>query len=275
MALLSNIFRAVLKYTFWFSLLFCSVVEIAVARPPAKGQTGFIADLGTWLIGLQKFAVIATILQGAAKETLDRMHLPRVWQAVKNALDSTQQHLFQESDGGFHKHRVTLFQRRLSYPNAFHYVWNLKHFRSRKQPFWGGWLVPIRRSSHIGQQTKTVWFAPDRGDTAEGLAGQVWTNNLVIIAEELPILTKGSAPTAIAAYATKGFVTIAWVEDRLQQEKMCARSFCGIPVEVNNKRWGVVIIDSIAARIPNADELRHVGLLMGQFIGNIIEGGTP
>jgi len=45
---------------------------------------------------------------------------------------------------------------------------------------------------------------------------------------------------AIKDYAAQTWVTEEW----LAHKKCLARSFCGIPVEIRGKPWGVIVLDS-------------------------------
>jgi len=154
-------------------------------------------------------------------------------------------------DDAVHNHRVTLFKRsRL--------IWWIWPWRSRYSPWgkmrapWSGWLVPLVRSGHTTQRSRTVFLAPDDADNVEGVVGQVWARDRVIVVEDLPDLCGNATDQDIAAYALKTWVPDAWVRWRLRSGKQCPRSICGIPVEVNGSRWGVIVLDSYSP-----DGLKH------------------
>jgi hypothetical protein len=54
MAKAYKLFRSTLSITFFTSIIFCAVVEIAVGYPPAKTQVGLLADLERLLISWQR-----------------------------------------------------------------------------------------------------------------------------------------------------------------------------------------------------------------------------
>ena len=63
----------------------------------------------------------------------------------------------------------------------------------------------------------------------------------MVLIEGLPDVSMSNTPEPdLALYADKTGVTKDWV----REHKPHARSFCGIPVEIKGKLWGVVVLDS-------------------------------
>jgi hypothetical protein len=71
----------------------------------------------------------------------------------------------------------------------------------------------------------------------------------------------------VVEYAAKGFVTKAWVEERVRLGQPLGRSFCGIPVEVGGRMWGVLVFDS---RNPNeikgVDVYQEFGAVLSKLL---------
>jgi hypothetical protein len=104
---------------------------------------------------------------------------PWIWQHVHYLLNTFREHVFEKERGvPLHYNRVTLF----------------KHVRFRwalcKWP-WSGWLIPMERSGHTTQRSRTAFLVPDNADLVQGIAGQTWAQNRVVMVNELP---DGSIP---------------------------------------------------------------------------------
>lgn len=71
----------------------------------------------------------------------------------------------------------------------------------------------------------------------------------------------------LAEYAQRTWIAETWV---LQKQRRHARSFCGIPVQVKGKLWGVIVLDSHnpEAIDQNADKFYR---LIGRFLGKLLE----
>lgn len=152
---------------------------------------------------------------------------PWVWEVIHSLLDDLQQHAFgKDCQSPLHHHRATLFR-------FVRWRWCL-----RRWP-WSGWLVPIERSGHATRRSSVAFLAPDDADQAEGVAGQTWAHNRVIFIDGLPDAVANRSKNKQREYAQRTWVS----EDWLEREQCKARSFCGIPVEVKSKPWGVIILD--------------------------------
>jgi GAF domain len=179
---------------------------------------------------------------------------PWIWQHVHYLLNTFREHVFEKERGvPLHYNRVTLF----------------KHVRFRwalcKWP-WSGWLIPMERSGHTTQRSRTAFLVPDNADLVQGIAGQTWAQNRVVMVNELPDLNESPAPELFEQYARKTWVSVRWLQSRSQH----GRAFCGIPVEVKGRMWGVIVIDS---RSPDAidQEAVNVYRLVGRYLGKLLE----
>lgn len=123
------------------------------------------------------------------------------------------------------------------------------------------------------QHSHTRFLAPkNEPESAEGFAGQVWARNRTLVINGLPDLHDSPSEKDIERYALASFASEEWVRRRLSASKPCARSFCGMPVEVDNKPWGVIVIDSQSEELPDSSELQEVYGLLGRLLGNMLQG---
>jgi GAF domain len=93
-------------------------------------------------------------------------------------------------------------------------------------------------------KTNTIFLAPDDAGNAEGIAGQVWASGQTLTVDDFPEITERASDDQIAEYAKKTFVSEVWVRKRMGKRTL-SRSIAGIPVEVKNELWGVLILDSL------------------------------
>lgn len=154
--------------------------------------------------------------------------------AAHGLLDQICDHSFKNESFDHEQHRrVTLFKYRWA-------TW-------RRWPFFGGWLIPIERSGTLTRNTNAIFRAPDDGEKCEGVAGRAWSKQAKVYVPNLPDLRRSPSEVQFIDYAAKSFVDAA----RLKSKPPQARSLLGIPVEVGQKRWGVIVIDSVRETIPH------------------------
>lgn len=211
---------------------------------PASLQTtvGWILENNWWIV------IALAVSGGIAKIVKERLDQSWVWNAVQAIIDRIAKDTFGQT-GSAHHHRATLFRYRS-------YYWLPFPFRGRYWP-WGkgrwpcsGWLVPVIRSGHTAQRTRTFFLAPDDADNAEGVAGQIWAGNRELALSTGGTLRSGATDIELSAYADKTFVKGTWAKEEVSQGKVLAASFRGLPIEGKaGKRWGVLLLDS---RDPNA-----------------------
>jgi len=190
-----------------------------------------------------------TVLLGLSKLLCNQVGPGWVWNAVEGLLTEFRKHSFTKVclESEQYCHRVTLFQ----YVTYRHWWFLLTarcwikcfRFTGLRGP-WSGWLIVVRRSGNAKKRTNLVFLACDDGENAEGLAGRAFRGCQTYIVKQLPEITATSVDTDIAEYAKKTYVTVAWVKKRLEEKKTLARSLAAIPIEVDNKPWGVIVIDS-------------------------------
>jgi len=159
------------------------------------------------------------------------------WKVATHLLEEYRKAIFQSKstleNEADHHNRVTLY----------------KHVSMRlafcRWP-WSNWVVPVARTGHTTQNWRIPRFLAPTGepDLAEGVAGLTFANNSTIIVSKLPALTPESSDTAIQRYARKGLVSEKWVRNRLKRGSCSIRSLVGIPIEVDGKPWGAIVVDS-------------------------------
>jgi hypothetical protein len=262
----------VLSATQWLGVGLTTLVGGVLKTDPSKwspvlGEVlGWIQDNSWWLIvTLGGLALLARLRSGM-------IGAPWVWKTVQRVLEALRKDAFEISEGDpVHAHRVTLFKRA-------RWRWRVGPSRCDYWPWgawrapWSGWLVPVVRSGHTTQRSEAVFLAPDDADSGERIAGQVWAQDKTVSLDDLPDLSNNPGEQAILEYAQRAWLPERWVRARLKNRKPFARALCGIPVEVNGKRWGVLILDSrnptgIRRRSPSgkANE-RMVRLLLGEIL---------
>lgn len=159
------------------------------------------------------------------------------WKMATHLIEEFRQAIFQgnQNIGGeaAHHNRVTLYKF-VSWRFAF-----------CRWP-WSNWVVPVARTGHTTQNWRIPRFPAPRGrpDAAKGVAGVTFAFNTTIIVDKLPNLTDTSSDRIAIRYARKAFVDIKWVKRRLRRGSCPIRSMVGIPIEVDGKPWGAIVVDS-------------------------------
>lgn len=161
---------------------------------------------------------------------------PAVIQVVHELLTAYRNKVVSERGTGLeHHHRVTLFR---------HKEWA---FVARRWP-WQGWLIPEIRSGETTRNPSCRFRASSEDpDRAEGVAGLAWVSDRDIEINDLPDVSFPNATNeAVATYARNTGVT----PELIRKMRPHARCFYAFRVHLNNKLWGVIVIDSKNNSVP-------------------------
>jgi hypothetical protein len=242
----------------WATRVFGAASVVAgVLVKVAPSALGFDADKSTDEL-VQRIAQIAfpglLIAVPIIESLRRRFERKSLWPLVKEILDEFRKQIYPRDE--LHLHRVTLFKR---------CAWVL---RKRFFSFRGwGWLKIIERSGHTSRNSRTVFFAPNDEDKAEGVAGLAWAWNTVVYREELPDVRNGApSERAFKLYAEGSNTSI----DLVKQLRPASRSLCGIPVEIGGRVWGVLVVDSRVTKLPQ-DKIEQHYPLAAKFLSRILE----
>ena len=194
--------------------------------------------------------ILCTFAGGLSQYLNSHIGSPGNWRIVQHILDQYREEVFGKDENtkedAEHFHRITLFK---------HFKWHCALVR------WpcSGWVVPVARS---GSRTKTkiqcFLASKERPDEAEGIAGQTWARNRIVMVSDLPDLSiDNPQETDIIEYAKRAFVTKEWIRNRMRTNRrgLQCRSLLGICIEVKGDPWGALVIDS---RNPEPSRLRKV-----------------
>jgi GAF domain-containing protein len=200
--------------------------------------------------------IALAIFIGLSPLASSRLEARWVLNVVHQLLDEMWDYAFaSEADAPYHKHRVTLFR---------YFRW---HLCPRKWPG-SGWLVAIERSHHLTRQGIMYFRAPDQAQEAEGIAGHTWTQRGIVEVSSLPSLEGNPNEDAIREYAERTWLPHEVVAAR----RPVARSYLGIPVEVDGNPWGVIVIDSASDEIrrgPSLNIYRLIARILAKLLRRI------
>jgi hypothetical protein len=246
---------------YWLSAASLIVYAIALktSLPWIGTKSEAIAAVVLWLQSTAPLGImVCTGVSAAGKVARSIIGPPWIWDSVHEVLDQLRLLAFDKckTTDPVHHHRVTLFKAVVDpwFP-----------FRIRR---YLRWLVPVERSGHTTRNSSVAFRIPDNADEAEGIAGQTWAINKVLVVKGLPDianLKKGQA-ALVKDYAERTFVTVDWI----RKENPVGRSFCGIPVEVKGKLWGVLVFDSRDENSIDDQEASRVYQQYGKFLGNLL-----
>lgn len=146
-------------------------------------------------------------------------------------------------------------------------LFKYQYFTIRRWPCFGGWLIPIERSGEFTRNTTAIFRAPDDGEKCEGVAGRVWSKGTTVYVPNLPNLRSSPSEIQFSDYAEKSFVSVK----KLKKKPPQACSLFGIRIEVKQKPWGVIVIDSVNQSIPH-DSFRRCFKLTAPTLSSYLRG---
>ena len=221
--------------------------EVDSSRSPYSSWPAVILRvtdyLNDWSLLLYTLVIVILIYGPLARRAGD----PWVWENIQYLIDGMRDHIWEDFETArMDEHRVTLFQRKsfalfLRRPKSS-MLWPY----GRGCHPWSGWLVPVLRSGHTAQVSRSIFLAPSGGTshTVEGVVGKAWSSKSTIIINDLKKIHQDSALTTKRTYATKTFCDVGFVDRYLAQNRTPPRSIGAIPIEVHGKIWGALVLDS-------------------------------
>lgn len=249
---------AVLKFT-TRSLGVASVVVGVAYKLPAE-QIGEISE-NSWLAAqifknlwwLMPAVLLLLPIAEASRRWFEKQTL---WPLVKSVLEDFKARLYPASKGDpAFTHRITLFRYCL-------WTWRWRAFKQ----LGFGWVRIVERTGYTTQNSRTVFRAPDDPDKAEGMAGSAWVANQLLFVENLPDLSTNDWERKVERYAADTKCPV----NEIRKRRPRSRSMCGIPVEVKNKIWGVLVIDSRHSNLPRAEIEAHYQMA-AKYLSRILE----
>lgn len=199
--------------------------------------------LNDWSLLLYALAVIMLAYGPLARKAGD----PWIWEKIQYLIDGMRDRLWEDLESArMDEHRVTLFQRK-----SF-VLFLMKPGASILWPYglgcfpWSGWLVPVLRSGHTAQASRSIFLAPSGGTShkVEGVVGKAWASKTTIIIDSLNKIRQNSAIKTKKTYADKTFCDVDFVDRYLTQNRTPPRSIGAIPIEVHGNIWGALVLDS-------------------------------
>lgn len=211
-----------------------AVIGASLKADPASLPDGVIENTVTLLQRSAWWSIpVLLIVGGIVTVTRHSIGSRRSWRLVQYVLDEKRVILFNHLDKEpFHHHRVTLYK--------------FVRFRPRAPFNWSGWLVPVARCGHVTRTRIPVFRAPlNNPSKAEGVAGYAWACEQPIEVYGPPDVNRPNATgTDFSRYCEATHTTVEWLKKRLASGKKAPTALLGIPIEVDGKIWGVLMIDS-------------------------------
>jgi hypothetical protein len=250
----------------------CVCVVLAVQMIPVTGVAA-IDNTQKWIADNQKPVNIILVGTWTAFGILcNFLGHPQILECAKDILATFQREVFGGIGGGelADNHRVTLYryQTWCLWPGRGYWYWP-----------WGkaawpnsGWMVPVARAGP-DSRASTIFLTKSPTEF-EGICGAVHflqQGVLEMDSTDLPDITTGASDADIATYARKTFVSEIMIRNRIRSNRPCARYFCALRVEVQSKKWGVLMIDSRAAAPPQPQKTQHCFGQLNKVLGHLLK----
>lgn len=128
--------------------------------------------------------------------------------------------------------------------------------------------MPFVRSGFMTQRSSVAFKAQEDG-SYEGVAGFAYCTNVVVTKENLPDVGPQTSPSDedFRKYAEETFVDPRW----LRKERSTSRSLYGIPVRVEGKPWGAIVVDSRQPSIHKSKDVVKSYSLVAAVLGELIK----
>lgn len=235
-------------------------------KPILWGLIENFQEVSIWV--LCALGVIVTVT-AIVKQAAD----PWVVEKLQFILDEYQDKVFKNVNAPLDHNRVTLFKYRSN-------LYFRRHWQEPKWPRWvpfktrrfcGDYLVPYMRSGHLTLNTKTLFYI-DSGNSSkcQGVAGQSWSKNNVVVLPDLPEITASSTSSEKESYAKVTQSSVRHLDKYLDEGRKPPRSMAAMPVECNGNLWGVIVLDSLDPLGVTMDSVDHYTLTVA-LVGHLLE----
>ena len=232
--ILSIILKSIHVLSLAIAAIGAYLLRFASAEPLSSSIVGTIArffDQYSWVL------VVLPGIAWVANHFSNKLRTNWLLSVIQSVLTQFCDQMFGALGGGKDEHRATLFV------HQKFALWRTLPWRMDRHP-WSGWLVPVARSGHATQIVRSRFLAPDKAARAEGFAGLTWRTRSINTIINLPDLSSASPEGEMTSYSHKTKISMAWLRGRLEQNEELPRALRGIPVEVDNALWGVIVLDS-------------------------------
>lgn len=212
-----------------------------------------------WVVGTSPIVLPGATMAVAFMSSVRCRIVPvKIDSAVKALLDEFRRRALPENDAEL-THRVTLFR---------HHSWYTPLLFRGEKP-WAGCLVPYERAGEYALSSGACFLASkDKPEKSEGFAGLVFKNRRCEYISSLPNLNQRGIKATIKKYAQETCMSVEKINQMIKQSYSFPESFWGTPVEVDGKLWGVLVIDSHAAQLP--DGLKEAFNPVGSCLGKLL-----
>ena len=253
------------RWHFWYrwltrvqvlAALAMSIVTVASRYNAPAGTTGLWHDL---IECIQNKAIFIVVFANAAlwiSYSLKKYFgYPLAWDTVKVLLEEFRDDVFEGATNLTANHdRVTLFMKK-----DWRWRWGIWPMRD--------WLCAVERTGHMTRSRRKWFRACDNGVNFEGVAGATWCTGQTILKESLTIPTDHSG---VESYARDTFVSTDYVRRQMKKGAPLARSLCGLIVEVDNKPWGVIVIDSSLEKLVEKERIERFYQNNAKVVGKLL-----
>lgn len=264
-----------LYYSQWVAGSLAAILTVMAGKDPAKyTQWPYIEHSIAWGKQNAALALGLAVYVGSANYICKKIGPPWAWKAIKHIIDRFQKQVIKGSARPkVDEHRVTLFKfcrwnfRLSDWRNLLERSGSSRRPRLKELQTLR-WFKPVARSGHVTQTLATRFPFYERETIGEGVIGQVWRTQGVKRIENLPQIPviDGSDPDqAYKNYAQEVNCHEGWLRKQINRTQ--ARSYSGIPIEVNGTLWGVIIVDSLESNLKITDEqIELAAVALGKFI---------
>lgn len=184
-----------------------------------------------------------------------RVRSPKDWAIIQYLLNKAQEIAYPNNQKDpKHCHRVTLFRhQRWAYVRHWSSA-NKNRLIKKIWPWgdmapWSGWLVPVKRSAHTSQISRTRFSARPDG-SSEGVCGKAWSQDSMEGVQDLPLVRskKSANRQKYADLSNCPKEMIDFMMDGTGERKIAPMSIGAIPIRVKGVLWGVLVFDSQAPK---------------------------
>lgn len=253
------------RWRFWHKWLTRFQVLAALALSIVSGVSKYevpagIEKIQDFVISLIQSAsiwiiVIANLILWIAHVLKNYFGNPWAWDSVKTLLEEFRVEVFSGATNLNASHdRVTLFRKKER-------RWRWGVFPSND------WLCVVERTGHMTRRRRKWLRAKDDGRNYEGVAGATWCLGRTVLKDGLPV---AATEKGIKSYAKETFISVEYVKKQMEKGAPLPRSLCGIIVEVNNKPWGVIVIDSSLEKLTDQEKIETFYRKNAKVLGKLL-----
>jgi hypothetical protein len=247
---------------FWVCTIFNGLAVVWTKLPTFSGEPSWYTsarELGRGWGDVAIFAFSVGIFVSAlVQRIVGRM---ATWDTLHSFISDLRSVMVDPENENPTTSKATIYRAVKVCPEDGWWDWIWCRFKSGRR-----WLVPVVRSHHLDQRTKTCFPISDDPAQCIGVAGQAWAQEQILFVSLPDVSGENPYPKVLSSYRTRGFVTMEWIK----KHKPTCRTVLAIPLVVAGEHWGVLVFHTKTVNGVQFEDIEPIAHIVQKHVTQLL-----